>query len=88
MNGYRISYNDDRRYSDPATQSEVEEWAAAVERGDPEYMEATAECMRLLRQRRLDRKRVAALPEGWTTPESGDNRSREREPRGGSGLSL
>ena len=51
MDSYRISYDDDRRYSDPATQSEVEEWAAA-ERGDPEYVEATAECLRLLRERR------------------------------------
>ena len=88
MKPYRISYDDDRRYSDPVTQSEVEEWAAAVERGDPEYVEATAECMRLLRERRLDRNRVAVLPEGGTTPESGDDLSRERESRGGSGLSL
>ena len=35
--GVRVVYGEKRRYSDPATQTEIEEWAAAVERGDPEY---------------------------------------------------
>lgn len=46
---YRIETDSERRYSDPATQTEIEEWEAAVERGDPEYAEATAEAFRKLR---------------------------------------